>query len=61
MPTYHDVAGYRVTGVSVSRPGVAPAPMGITAQLADARSQGELAWVRGVLERVRAGEHEFAA
>jgi len=29
--------------------------------LADARSQGELAWVRGLLERVRAGEHEFAA
>jgi DNA-binding PadR family transcriptional regulator len=29
--------------------------------LADARSQGELAWVRGLLERLKAGEHEFAA
>ena len=29
--------------------------------LSDARSQGELAWVRGLLERVRAGAHEFAA
>jgi DNA-binding PadR family transcriptional regulator len=29
--------------------------------LADARAQGELAWVRGLLERVQAGEHEFAA
>jgi DNA-binding PadR family transcriptional regulator len=28
--------------------------------LGDARSQGELSWVRGLLERVRAGEHEFA-
>lgn len=28
-------------------------------RLADARSQGELAWVRGALERLRAGEHEF--
>jgi DNA-binding PadR family transcriptional regulator len=29
-------------------------------RLGDARMQGELAWVREVLERVRAGEHEFA-
>jgi DNA-binding PadR family transcriptional regulator len=29
--------------------------------LADARLQGELVWVRELLERVRAGEHEFAA
>ena len=29
-------------------------------RLADSRSQGELEWVRGVLERLRAGEHEFA-
>jgi DNA-binding PadR family transcriptional regulator len=28
--------------------------------LADARLQGELTWVRDLLERVRAGEHEFA-
>jgi DNA-binding PadR family transcriptional regulator len=28
--------------------------------LGDARSQGELGWVRGLLERVRAGEHDFA-
>ena len=28
-------------------------------RLADARSQGELSWVRGLLERLRAGEHRF--
>jgi hypothetical protein len=28
--------------------------------MGDARSQGELGWVRGLLERVRAGEHDFA-
>jgi DNA-binding PadR family transcriptional regulator len=27
--------------------------------LADARARGELEWVRGLLERVRNGEHEF--
>jgi len=30
-------------------------------RLADARSLGELNWVRELLEQVRAGEHEFAA
>jgi DNA-binding PadR family transcriptional regulator len=29
-------------------------------RLSDARAQGELSWVRGALERLRAGEHEFA-
>jgi DNA-binding PadR family transcriptional regulator len=29
-------------------------------RLSDARQQGELAWVRALLERLRAGEHEFA-
>ncbi len=29
-------------------------------RLGDARQQGELEWVRGVLDRVRAGEHDFA-
>jgi DNA-binding PadR family transcriptional regulator len=29
-------------------------------RLADARQQGELGWVRALLDRVRAGEHAFA-
>ena len=56
-------AAHRGTGFavdSVRADATKPSHVSEILLLADARLQGELAWVRDLLERVRAGEHEFA-
>jgi DNA-binding PadR family transcriptional regulator len=56
-------AAHRGTGFAVDTLRADPAKPSHVAELlllADARQEGELGWVRALLERVRAGEHDFA-
>jgi DNA-binding PadR family transcriptional regulator len=56
-------AAHRGTGFAVDTVRADPTKPSHVSELlllADARMQGELAWAREVLERLRAGEHEFA-
>jgi DNA-binding PadR family transcriptional regulator len=54
----HRGTAFAVDSVRADR--MKPSHVAELLRLGDARMQGELAWVREVLERVRAGEHEFA-